>query len=216
MYTVVEAPRFSHPFTSIISGCTRSGKTEWTKKFVENAAELIYPPPEEIIWAYSEFQPGYKCLLENPKVRLVEGIPDIKYLRETAGTPKLLILDDLMLDADSKKSGVVSLFIKGCHHWNISIMHLVQNLFFGGLRTARINSHYIVLMRNPSDKLQVSNLARQLFPGQQNALLEAYKDATAVPYGYLLIDMSPELPEELRLRTKIFPGEYTVVYIPKR
>ena len=214
MYSLVDAPKFQHPFTAICTGCTKSGKTEWTKKFVRYAQELMNPPPEQIIWCYSEYQPGYKSLLDNPKVKLNEGLPNLDELKSSSDIPKLLILDDLMMEGDGKKGGVTQLFIKGAHHWSCSVLHIVQNLFFGGLRTARINAHYMILMKNPSDKLQVATLARQLYPGNSHCLLEAFKDATQKPYGYLLVDMSPETPEELRLRTNVFPGEYQVVYVP--
>ena len=44
---------------------------------------------------------------------------------------------------------------------------------------------------------------------------QSYNDATSEPYGYLLIDLKPETPDEIRLQTKIFPGETTSVYVPK-
>ena len=211
----MEPPKFMHPFTALIGGCTKSGKTEFTKKFVACADHMMTPAPQEIIWCYSEYQPGYEVLLKNPKVKLVEGLPCLQELKETASVPKLLVLDDLLMEGNAKNSGITQLFIKGAHHYNVSCIHIVQNIFYGSLRTARINSHYLVLMRNPSDKLQVMQLARQLFPGQHGCLMEAYKDATIENYGYLLVDVSPEIPEKLRLRTNIFPDEYQVVYVPK-
>ena len=70
-------------------------------------------------------------------------------------------------------------------------------------------------MRNAADKSQVMNLARQLYPGNTKHLLEAYKDSTSEKWGYLLVDMSPETDEKLRLRTNIFPGELLTVYVAK-
>jgi len=48
---------------------------------------------------------------------------------------------------------LIKLFTRGCHHWNISVVQIVQNAFFEGLRTSRINTHYLVLFKNPADKL---------------------------------------------------------------
>ena len=45
--------------------------------------------------------------------------------------------------------------------------------------------------------------------------IEAYKDATSAPYGYLLIDLKPEQDEQCRLRTNVFPGETEFVYVRK-
>ena len=118
--------------------------------------------------------------------------------------------------ATGKTDSVSQLFTKGSHHWNLSCVFLVQSLFFSpALRTIRLNSHVICLMRNAADKSQVMNLARQLYPGNTKHLLEAYKDSTNEKWGYLLVDLSPETDEKLRLRTNIFPGELLTVYVSK-
>jgi hypothetical protein len=44
--------------------------------------------------------------------------------------------------------------------------------------------------------------------------MESYDDATKRPFTYLLINMHPNAPENLRLTTKIFPGEETTIYLP--
>ena len=209
----VDEPCFCHPFTAMCAGATKSGKTEWAKRFVLNAYHLMHPPPDEIIWCFSEYQPSYEELRRNHRVRLVEGLPDIDYLKSTPYKRKLLVMDDLLMEGDGKKSGVTQLFTKGAHHWNCSCIHIVQNLFYGNIRTARINSHYLVLMRNPSDKLQVYQLARQLFPTKQHDFLNAYDDATKEPYGYLVVDLAPNTNEKLRLRSHVFPHEFQCVYL---
>lgn len=120
-----------------------------------------------------------------------------------------------MMDSLNKDDSKIltMLTTRGCHHLNISCMHLVQNAFFGD-RTFRINSQYTVLMKNPADQLQVSNLARQMFPKNTKYFHEAYEDACGKPHGYLLIDSHQETPDHMRLRTHIFPGESTIVYTP--
>ena len=67
-----------------------------------------------------------------------------------------------------------------------------------------INTQYIVLFKNPRDALQVATLGRQMYPGYSNFLVEAFKDATERPHGYLLIDLHPETLEKFRIRTNIF------------
>ena len=161
------------PFTCVVAGPTRSGKTEWTKRLVKHASELISPPPHKIIWCYGEWQDSYKDLAPYG-VEFVEGTPDMGMLKGNKDERKLLICDDLMQSLGKEKNTeLVSLFCRGSHHWNVGIIHIVQNLFFNNLRTARVNSHYLVLLKNPSDRLQVMNLARQLYPGQQKFFLES-------------------------------------------
>ncbi len=209
--------QFEHPFTCVISGPTCSGKTELTKRFVQHATQLMSTEPEKIYWCYSEWQPGYQELCQKPKMELIEGVPDLLELQCNASVPKLLIMDDLMSHMNTKDDQLNTLFTRGAHHWNCSSIHIVQNLFYGKMRTARINSHYIFLMKNPSDKLQAGQLAKQLYPGQQQFFMQSYKDACSVPYGYLLIDLAPNTEEHLRLRTTIFPDDKdpSIVYLPK-
>jgi len=202
----------SHPFTAIVAGPTKVGKTEWTKKLVCNASEMIEPPPQKIIWCYTEWQPGYAEL--NNKVEFIEGLPSFDDLKQSKDIPKLLILDDFM-DTLQKDNRLTELFTRGAHHWNVSCIHICQALFFKGLRTARINAHYLTLMKSPSDKLQISNLAKQMYPGKTKYFMEAYQDAVSSPFGYLFVDCSPHTEEEYRLRTSIFPGEVQYVYVQR-
>jgi hypothetical protein len=205
---------FRHPFTCCVAGATRCGKTEWVKRFVQNCHLMMDVPPDKIIWCYAEFQPGYNELNKIPNLEFIEGIPDMNKLKNPGS--KLVIFDDLMSEfGKNKKSDLTQLFTRGCHHWNCSAIHIVQNLFFENLRNARINSHYLVLLRNPSDKLQIMNLGRQLFPQQQKFFMNAYTDACTEPYSYLLIDMNPLSSDEIRLRTAIFPSELSFAYLPK-
>ena len=207
--------RIKHPSTIIVAGPTQSGKTHFTKKLVEYCSQLFDPPPKHIYWAYSEWQPGYQELSTWPNLQMVEGIPELSVLKMD-NEPKLLILDDLMqtLKTDPR---LIHLFTKGCHHWNLSCVHIVQNLFFDGLRTARVNAQYIVLLKNPSDQSQVRTLAKQLFPGKAkyNYFIESYQDACEKPHGYLFCDLNQATPDNMRLRTNIFPGELHIVYCPK-
>lgn len=209
----IEYPVFRHPFTGIVSGPSQSGKTTFVNKFIQFSQEIISPKPSMILWCYSEWQPSYQELLQNSRVKLIEGLPDVSELKKDTHIPKLIILDDLLSVMDQKKNAITDIFIKGSHHNNCSCLLLVQNLFYNNLRTARINSHYIILMRNVSDKTQIINLAKQIFPYKNSHLLLAYEDACALPFSYLLIDLSPFSNDKLRLRTNIFPGENTIVYL---
>jgi hypothetical protein len=52
-----------------------------------------------------------------------------------------------------------------------------------------------------------------LYPGKSKLFIEAFQDATSVPYSYLLIDLTQSCPEKYRLRTNIFPDEQICVYV---
>ena len=79
-----------------------------------------------------------------------------------------------------------------------------------------MNSQCMVVFKNHRDASQMSHLARQMYPRRVNSYKRLFKDATSVPYGYLLIDPKQDTPEDMRLRTTIFPDDgVQYVYLPK-
>lgn len=204
--------QLQHPFTCIVAAPTKAGKTTFVSRLITHASQMIKPPPKKIIWCYTEWQLAYEQLAQS--VEFVQGLPDLSALRECKEKPMLIVLDDLM--SEIKKDGsVVELFTRGCHHWSCSVIHITQDIFFDKRRTSRINSQYIVLMKNPADKLTPLNLAKQMYPGQVTGFMEAYNHATQKPHGYLFIDLDQNTPEAFRLRTNIFPEQPTGVYTLK-
>ena len=73
----------------------------------------------------------------------------------------------------------------------------------------------MVLFMNPKDALQVAVSGKQLYPNKSKILVESFRDATSIPYGYLLVDKRSDLNEQFRLRAGIFPGDTQYVYVPK-
>ena len=123
-------------------------------------------------------------------------------------------MDNLMTSTDDR---VGDIFTKIGHHRNHSVVYLTQNLFYKNkqTRTLSLNSHYIVLFKNARDATQVANLARQMYPGKSAFMIEAFKNTTSAPYGYLLIDLKQETDDKLRLRSGIFPEDVQYVYLRK-
>lgn len=201
---------FRIPANMIISGPTSSGKTTTVKKVVRHAKQIFNPAPKSIVYAYGEYHdeiPEIKNMVD----AVVAGAPTEEFL-DRLPTPLLLIMDDLMLMV--KDAYLQELFTKKSHHKNMFVVFLTQNCFDRNLRVARMNSQYIILMRSPSAALHVRNLGTQLFPRQLNYFMDAYRQATAEPYGYLLIDLHPATQPHLRLRTNIFPGEEHLLFAP--
>ena len=118
------------------------------------------------------------------------------------------MFDDQMIDA-SKDKRIVNLFTRGSHHRNLSVIYIVQNLFHQGKgsRSISLNSHYLVLFKNPRDKLQILTLAKQMYPRQTDFILKQHdEDAVKRPFGYLLIDLKTTTQDNCPLRTN-FLGE---------
>ena len=147
------------------------------------------------------------------------GLPTASELDEYTQDRKhrLIILDDLMQQV-LKNDEMELLFTQGCHHRHISVIFITQNLIPQGKnsRNIALNTWYLVLMKNPRDALQISYIGRQIFPGKPGYLLSAYEDAMkSEKHEYLVLDLSPHAQDKYRVRTRIFPGEYPFVYLPK-
>ena len=203
-----------HPSTMLVSGPTGSGKSQFVAKVLFE--RLFNPFPEKITWIYGEWQPLYDQLqIQIPEIEFITGLPPNIYSSFNPKNRNLLILDDQMSEAGGSKE-LSDLFTKGSHHRNLSVVFLVQNLFDKGrsMRTVSLNTQYLVIFKNPRDKTQINFLARQMFPNNTKFLVDAFEDATLDPYGYILLDLHQQTPEEFRVRSKIFNGEDAVAYEP--
>ena len=68
----------------------------------------------------------------------------------------------------------------------------------------------MMVFKNPRDASQMSHLARQLYPWRVKFVQGDLKYATSV----LLVDLKQDTPEDMSLRTTIFPDD-GVQYLPK-
>lgn len=209
---LIESPfiKLQHPFTCIVAAPTKAGKTTFVARLVNNSELMISPKPNTILWCYNEWQTSYEQLAAT-LVTFHKGLPDVNQLKKDPNKAKLLIFDDLMSEV-TKSSTLTELFTRGCHHWSCSIIHITQDIFSDRKRTNRINAQYLVLMKNPADKLTSSNIAKQMFPGKVSQFQQIFNHATRNAHGYLFIDLDQATPEKYRLRTNIFPDELTIVY----
>ena len=130
-----------------------------------------------------------------PGIEFVKGIPanieDEQLLNPAI--QNLIVIDDLMSEASNDKR-ICDLFTKGSHHRNLSVICLVQNLFYQvkESHTMSLNSQYLVVFNNPWDQQQITVLARQMYPGQSEKFLNTYRMATSKPFCNLMIDLKPD------------------------
>lgn len=233
----VAMPQFRHPFTMCVAGCTGSGKSQWVLRFLQHLHTLVHPCPSAVLYCYGEFNENILRLQQQQqqqqqiarddddeqqnghvKMHVHAGVPDesdVQHMARECNGRLLVVLDDLMLGMRSAFLDL--LFTRGSHNWGCSVVLVTQHLFASReFRVARNNCHYLVLLRNPVGACQIRNLATQLFPGPRayRFFMEAYENATAEPFNYLLIDMHPQTSNAHRLKTHIYPDEICVVYQP--
>ena len=198
-----------------MSGGTKSGKTTFVKRLLSYANVLIEPPPENIIYFYAEYQDTFGEIQNLvPGIKCTQGLPDDILDSINPETRNLFIIDDMM----GEKDGVVSkLFTKKSHHGNLSVIYIVQNLFQHGKehRTISLNASYLCLTKNIRDASQIMHLAKQIYPSQMKFFQQAFQLATKEAYSYLFVDLTPTCPDEIRLRSGIFPTDTHYVYQPR-
>ena len=202
-----------------ISGTTGSGKTFWTYNLLKHSNGMFLQAPHAILYCYGTWQNLFETMEEEiPNISFYKGLPPQDLLKEISANGKhnFIIIDDLAHEL-VKNQEMEVLFTQGCHHDKFSVIYITQNLYQKGqnARTIALNTWYTIVFRNLRDVSQINSLGRQMFPGKPAILQQAYEDATKMPYGYLVIDNSPNSDVKYRLRTRIFPDEDSLVYVPK-
>ncbi len=206
--------------TQTIAGPSGVGKSRYASLYFEYYKELF--PDQEIttfIVCYTEWQPVYSDIRKYcPEVQFVKGLLSRDKL-DTLGKDNkysLIFIDDLqhsLSDSNLFAESIISM----SHHRKLNILFTVHNIFYQGKysRTVTLNTKYITLFVTRRDQFQISRIGNQSLGINGNrALLEVFKDlATCEKYPYILIDMTPHIDPAYILRTKIFPGETTIVYV---
>ena len=207
MEVIDKTPYFSHPFTALVSGPSGCGKSTLIYKMLTNIPQCFDFVPSMICIAYSRNQSLYADIIKDCPipVKLVVGLPKELKPPENA----LLIIDDLM----NENTTISEWFTKNSHHYKISVLYLIQNLFLKSPehRTTSLNAQFIILFSNPRDKTQITHLARQVNPTDVKFVIDAYRQATSVPHGYLVFNFKQSCPDTLRIRDSVF-GDANVFY----
>ena len=105
------------------------------------------------------------------------------------GTKYLLIFDDSCEEICNSKA-FVDIAAAGRHR-GLSTIYIKHNLFHQSKlgRDVELQNTHFVLFKSPRDVMQVTTLSTQLGLGAK--LVDWYRDATSVPLGHSLIDLSP-------------------------
>ena len=188
-------------FLMIVSGSSRCGKSEFVKRLIQTPS-IFARYPDRIIVSYQTSPEEYVDLLSNPRVSLCEGLPDFNAAC-SGDDHKLIVLDDATLAISDKKNELVDVFCIRSHHANVSVCLILHNPFLPEVRTIRLQAGYHVFFRNTTDSSYIQRFATQSHPGRAQVFLDAYRQATAEPYSYLLYDAHPNTEDKFRLRSHL-------------
>ena len=216
--------QFKHPFTCIIAGRSRTGKTTFVENLMLNESKLIDKDFDyiEIFMGtsasdnrLSELRKKLLCpvvIHETNKMfssgqEFCKLFPDLLINRIHKEKNGCFIFDDLMSElADCNI--LTDLFTKHSSHSNLSVIFITQNLFFEGKKksqniTIYRNTHILVLYRNPLDNSTISLVARRISASKHRELKEMFQFMQE-KYRYVVIHGDFNTPEELRFTTDIF------------
>lgn len=200
--------RFKHPFTATVAGPTSSGKTVFVRRLLTHHRSLttIGKGTINVIWCYGSWQSSYTEEIPGCNIHYHQGLVTIDQVKKLR--PHMIVIDDLMNECAGNPE-LSAFFTKHSHHEQVSDVFIIQNLFYQAkeMRNISLNSHYVVAMKNPRDREQLLNFAKQMYSGRRKVLEEVFNDAFKKPFSYILFDFKNDTPESMRLRTRLFPEE---------
>ena len=185
-------------FISLV-GPSGSGKSQLIHDWL--VFGTFQPEFDKIYYFYQHYHSLYGLMSKNIKnIEFVQGV-DFELIQNLPnnGTKYLLIFDDSCEEISSSKE-FVKIATAG-RHKGLSTVYIKHNLFHQSRlgRDIELQNTHIVLFKSPRDVLQINTLSQQLGLGSQ--LKDWYTTATSVPYGHLLIDLTPKTVDSLRYCT---------------
>ena len=199
-------------FISLV-GPSETGKSQLIYNWLKIGT--FQPTFDKIYFFYQHSQPLYDVMQkEIENLEFVRGV-NFEFIDslKNNGTKYLLIFDDSCEEICNSKA-FVDIATAGRHR-GLSTIYIKHNLFHQSKlgRDVELQNTHIVLFKSPRDVMQVTTLSTQLGLGSE--LVDWYQDATSVPFGHLLIDLSPRTDDRLRYCTNTgsIPSKF---YIPDR
>ena len=194
----------------MIAGPSSCGKSFLLEQIISRWQEVLDHKPTKIYICHAHDQPIYERIKQVAPcpVELIQSLPSD--LKTEPGS--LIIIDDLVAECPKQ---IKDWFVRLSHHSLVDTCLLSQNLFERNkeYRTTSLNSHYIILFKNPRDSSQISHFAKQFSPTDTHFIINSFRDSTIEPHSYILFDLKQSTPNLLRVRSSVFPSE-SFVYVP--
>ena len=187
--------------TMCIAGPSHSGKTTFVMELLDHRNEVFDCTPNRVVWCFGIYQHALNSMLEEKGYVLHNDIISTSEIQPY----DIIVLDDLFHEGKNSQD-VTAMFTRAAHHKPCFIIFIMQNLFPPGKdsRTRSLNTHYLVIFKNPRDKSQVEFLARQILPRNPKTLIHIFEAATESPHSYLFLDLTQECPDRFRFRSHLF------------
>lgn len=195
--------KIHHPSTMMIIGSTSSGKSYFTREFVKSFKYQTDFKKSNIkcLWCYGVEESINP--IDGVDVSFHHGVATEEQIREQM--PDIVVFDDLSREVTSSKS-VSDFFTRLSHHLNITFIFIVQHAFTKNLNLISANCHIFVFLKSPRTFQQLDYFIRQT-PLSREHVKNSFIKATREPFSYLLVDLTPSSPDELRVRSRILESE---------
>ncbi len=206
--------RFIRGATHLMVGPSGSGKTYRTADILRAKDEMIEGGEKikNVVVCYAAWQPIYDALMrEGVVTKFVKKNPSsdefVKLVAphcDRGGS--IVVIDDFMSQIDQSMVDIVT--VQSRHH-NTSTFILFQSLFPPNklARQISLNCKYLHIHKNPREGAQILTLARQLSPKNPKWIADAYEEVTKEPHQCLLVDLTQQREEKLRIRSHYLPRE---------
>ena len=186
-------------FISLV-GPSETGKSQLSYSWLKIGK--FQPKFDKIYFFYQHSQPLYDVIqneIENLEFVQRVNFEFIDSLKNI-GTEYLLMFDESCGEICTSKA-FVDIATAGRHR-GLSTIYINHNLFHQSKlgRDVELQNTHIVLFKSPRDVMQVTTVSTQLGLGSE--LVDWCRDATSVPFGHLLIDLSPRTDDRLPYCTK--------------
>lgn len=201
--------RIQLPCHSLFVGGSLSGKTHLCLRLLSNP-DLFRPKPKLIHFHYDILQSDYLTLKENLskldiELRLIQGCSDISLESlEKIDGQTIVVIDDFTEETSSSKA--IARIATNARHLDVSLWLVWHSLYMNTTtsRTITQNMCHIFCLPSPRLASQLRTFGSQL--GLRDAVVKAYKACLEEENRddrYLLIDLTPNKPSILRLRSRI-------------
>ena len=223
--------RWKHPFTCVVAGPSGSGKSTFIQHLMLSQEKIIDAQFDYIyifIGTDASENKILSCLLTDippsvtdveiieimnifptKKEMIIEFPTRLKQMLISQNRKGCVIFDDLMKEL-GEMGILLDLFTKMSSHYNMSVIHITQNLFYKGSGKHSSdyvgvyrNSHITVLFNNPLNNHPLWTVAAWLVRKGSGALSRMLEEIVE-KHRYVVIHGGMDWPKKLRFMTDLF------------